>query len=139
LWNCRTSRAWPTSGMPPRRTSSIKPNSWAPTPASRDPDRLRIARPYTFRIHRGQAVLGWPAADFGRRLRNAPSSPVASLRIGLCDEAGRRYDMATGNPAGGRFVLNGRRNLTRLALLWWAGFNLRVTLLAVPPAIPLIH
>lgn len=32
-----------------------------------------------------------------------------------------------------------RRIVGRLALLWWAGANLRIALLAVPPVIPLIH
>src|SRR3546814_3665602 len=42
----------------------------------------------------------------------------------------------------GREAMSGnlrRSDIIRLALLWWAGVNLRITLLAVPPAIPLIH
>src|SRR3546814_8960970 len=42
----------------------------------------------------------------------------------------------------GRGAMSGnlrRSDIIRLALLWWAGVNLRITLLAVPPAIPLIH
>src|SRR3546814_9511879 len=42
----------------------------------------------------------------------------------------------------GREAMSGnlrRSDIIRLALLWWAGVNLRITLLAVPPVIPLIH
>jgi hypothetical protein len=34
---------------------------------------------------------------------------------------------------------NGRPSIARLGLLWLAGIDMRLTLLAVPPVLPLIH
>jgi MFS transporter, CP family, cyanate transporter len=49
--------------------------------------------------------------------------------------AGRDGHAAQGSP----LPPTGRLRLTRLAVLWLAGADLRVTVLAVPPVLPLIH
>ena len=45
----------------------------------------------------------------------------------------------SGAPARPEYSPKSTMNFWALGLLWFAGINLRVTLLAVPPLIPLIH
>src|SRR5262249_40415198 len=99
---------------------------------------------------RGGRGAGQAAPAEGGALRARPAAnqeredPAPPRPIGLPGSAGRRR-LGPREPggAGGDGRASGLPRLPsllpHLALLWLGGFDLRVTLLAVPPLIPAIH